>query len=266
MRPPVKTKTQAKLQTAPESSLLIGKLVHIAIPVRWSPVAQQGKGPTEMACTYDIHPHGARLVGSREVKVGDLLLVERGRNKAVCRVVWAGDPNSILRGQFTVQCVDDGKTPWDEELRQADETYHPVIEKGALSNRGASQLRRGDENRRRRPRYTVDGKADLTDGRQQLEAEVLQISECGARISTKDLLLPGADFRLLLSVFDVSVSLKAQVKHLHQNRIMGVEFQEIRRGDRALFNYMLSRLVDNIVDPGEFVKVDVVTEADAATV
>jgi hypothetical protein len=69
-----------------------------------------------------------------------------------------------------------------------------------------------------------------------------------------------------LNVFDVSVSLKAQVKHLHQNRIMGVEFQEIRRGDRALFNYMLSRLVENIVDAGEFVKVDVVTEADAATV
>jgi PilZ domain len=262
----VKTKTQTQTQATPDTGLLIGKLVHVAIPVRWSMVAQQGKGPVEMACTYDIHPRGARLVGSREVKVGDLLLLERGRNKSVCRVVWAGDPNSILRGQFTVQCIDEGKTPWDDELRQADETYHPVMEKGALSNRSASQLRRGDENRRRRPRYTVDGKADLTDGRRQLEAEVLQISECGARIATKDLLLPGADFRLLLNVFDVSVSLKAQVKHLHQNRIMGVEFQEIRRGDRALFNYMLSRLVENIADGDEFVKVDVVTEADAAAV
>lgn len=253
-------------KTAPEAGLLIGKLVHVAIPVRWSMVAQQSKGPTEVACTYDIHPRGARLVGSREVKVGDLLLVERGRNKSVCRVVWAGDPNSILRGQFTVQCVDEGKTPWDDELRQAEEQYHPVIEKGALSNRAATQLRRGDENRRRRPRFSVDGKADLSDGRQQLEAEVLQISECGARISARDLLLPGADFRLLLNVFDVSVSLKAQVKYLHQNRIMGVEFQEIRRGDRGLFNYMLGRLVANVPEVEEFIRVDVVTEADAAAV
>jgi PilZ domain len=253
-----------KTQKTPEAGLLIGKLVHVAIPVRWSMVAQQGKGPSETACTYDIHPHGARLVGSREVKVGDLLLVERGRNKAVCRVVWAGDPNSILRGQFTVQCVDEGKTPWDDELRQAEETYHPVMEKESGRQRGFTQVRRGDENRRRRPRYSVDGKADLTDGRQQLEAEVLQISECGARIAAKDLLLPGADFRLLLNVFDVSVSLKAQVKYLHQNRLMGVEFQEIRRGDRALFDYMLSRLVTTAAEEEDFIKVDVVTEADAA--
>lgn len=259
---------KTKTQTTPtaESGLLIGKLVHVAIPVRWSMVAQQGKGPVEMACTYDIHPRGARLMGSREVKVGDLLLVERGRSKSVCRVVWTGDPNSILRGQFTVQCVDDGKTPWDDELRQAEETYHPVMEKAALSSRSANPLRRGDENRRRRPRYTVDGKADLTDGRRQLEAEVLQISECGARIAAKDLLLPGADFRLLLNVFDVSVSLKAQVKHLVHNRIMGVEFQEIRRGDRALFNYVLGRLMENTSDSQEFIKVEVVTESTAATV
>ena len=54
---------------------------------------------------------------SRQVNVGDLVMVERGRNKAICQVMWAGDPASALRGQFTVQCVD-GRTPWDEELRQ----------------------------------------------------------------------------------------------------------------------------------------------------
>jgi hypothetical protein len=260
----MKASVKNNSKAAPELGLSMGKLVHVAIPLRWSLVAQQGKGPIETACTYDIHPRGARLLGSREVKVDDLLLVERGRSKAVCRVVWAGDPNSILRRQFTVQCVDEGKTPWDDELRQAEEQYHPVMDKPAAINRSGSQLRRGDENRRRRPRFAVDGKADLTDGRQQLEAEVLQISECGARIATKNLLLPGADFRLLLSVFDVSVSLKAQVKYIYQNRIMGVEFQEIRRGDRALFNYMLSRLV--APDADEFIKVDVVREPDPAAV
>ncbi|HEY6763893.1 MAG TPA: PilZ domain-containing protein [Candidatus Sulfotelmatobacter sp.] len=260
----MKNKPQTKTSDAGQSAgLAIGKLVHVAIPVRWSPVAQQGKGPVETACTYDIHPHGARLVGSREMKVGDLILLERGRNKSVCRVVWAGDPGSILKGQFTVQCVDEGKTPWDDELRQAEEQYNPVIDKGVLSSR-TSQLRRGDENRRRRPRYSVEGKADVSDGRQQLEAEVLQISECGARIATKDLLLPGTDFRLLLNVFDVSVALKAQVKYLHQNRAMGVEFQEIRRGDRGLFNYMLSRLVNTPAEVEDFMKVDVITDNGVA--
>jgi hypothetical protein len=253
-----------KVKASPEQGLLIGKLVHVAIPVRWSLVAQQGKSTVEMACTYDIHPRGARLLGSREVKVDDLIMVERGRNKAVCRVVWTGDRNSILRGQFTVQCVDEGKTPWDDELRQAEEQYHPVMAQVPAGPRSFTKARREGENRRRRPRYSVEGKADMTDGHQHLEAEVQQISECGARIAAKNLLLPGTDFRLLLNVYDVSVALKAQVKYLIEGRGMGVEFQEIRRGDRPLFNYMLSRMGTASADDEEFVHVDVVAEPSIA--
>ena len=67
------------------------------------------RGATEMACTYDIHPHGARLVSGRDLNIGDLVMVERGRYKAICQVVWAADPSSPLRGQFTVHCVDSGR-------------------------------------------------------------------------------------------------------------------------------------------------------------
>ncbi len=116
---------QSKTNQSPEEGLLTGKLIHLALPVRWSPIVQEGRGPAEMACTYDIHPHGARLLGTREVNIGDMVMVERGRNKAVCQVVWAADAASALRGQFTVQCVE-GKTPWDEELRQLEEQYQPI--------------------------------------------------------------------------------------------------------------------------------------------
>ena len=80
---------ETKLNTSPEDGLLTGKLVHLALPVRWSLVGQEGRGPAEMACTYDIHPHGARLLSARPVNIGDLVMVERGRNKAICQVVWA---------------------------------------------------------------------------------------------------------------------------------------------------------------------------------
>ena len=62
----------------------------------------------------------------------------------------------------------------------------------------------------------------------------------------------------MLSVFDISVALKAQVKYLVDNLGMGVEFQEIRRGDRPLLNYVLSRLKTQRVE--EFARVEVVTE------
>jgi hypothetical protein len=249
-----------KTNTAPEDAMLMGKLVHLAIPVRWSLVEQNRRGPMEMACTYDIHPRGARLLGSRKVKVGDLVMVERGRNKALCQVVWTGPRDSQLRGQFTVQCVEEGRTPWDEELRQMEEQYHPIIPKGleSLSN----MRRRADDNRRRRPRYFVEGTADVIDGQQRVEGEVQQLSELGARIAGKNMLRPGTDFRLLLNVFDVSVAVKAQAKYLIGNQGMGVEFHEIRRGDQPLLSYVLNKL-RALKREEEFIKVEVVREMAA---
>ena len=84
------------------------------------------RGGSEFACTYDIHPRGARLLSARDVKVGDLVTVERGRNKSVCQVIWTADPESALRGQFTVECVEGSKIPWEDELQQMKEQYLPV--------------------------------------------------------------------------------------------------------------------------------------------
>jgi PilZ domain-containing protein len=250
-----------KTNTPLENGLLMGKLVHLAIPIRWSLVSNERRGPIELGCTYDIHPRGARLAGFRTVNVGDLVVMERGRNKALCQVVWSADRNSSLRGQFAVQCIEDGKAPWDEELRQLQEDYEPVILDKLLS-RNVNSSRRGEENRRRRPRYFVEGTADVIDGLQRMRGDVQQLSEIGARIAAREPLRPGADFRLLLSVFDISVALKAQVKYLAGNAEMGVEFHQIRRGDRPLLSYVLSKLRKKGSE--EFVKVEVVREPLAA--
>jgi hypothetical protein len=196
-----------------------------------------------------------------------MVLVERGRNKAVCQVIWAADPESSLRGQFTVHCID-GRTPWDDELRQmqaqnnSEEQYQPIVldAERADQQRGAPGrgFNRPDANRRRRPRFYVDGQAEVTAGVQHVAGELQQISEYGARIAATELLRPGSDFRLMLNVFDVSVMLKAQVKYLVENLGMGVEFQEIRRGDRPLLSHVLSKLRSRRVE--EFAQVEVVTE------
>lgn len=248
----------SKTNTSSENGLLTGKLVHLAIPVRWNLVGQEGRGPAEIACTYDIHPHGARLLSARPVNIGDLVMVERGRNKAVCQVVWTADPESPLRGQFTVQCVE-GRTPWDDELRQMEEQYQPMdLDRPRNGKRGPRGFSRPDTNRRRRPRFYVEGQAEVLDGVQRVECELQQISEYGARIAATEILRPGTDFRLMLNVFDVSVALRAQVKYLVDNLGMGVEFQEIRRGDRPLLSYVLSKLRTRRVE--EFAQVEVVTE------
>jgi hypothetical protein len=245
-------------QHNPEEGLLTSKLIHLALPVRWSLVGEDGRGPVEMACTYDIHPRGARLLSSRDVSVGDLVMVERGRNKAVCQVIWSADPASPLRGQFTVQCVE-GKTPWEDEVRQMEAQFQPLILDGHLSRNGRNGS--GQPNRRRSPRFHAEGQAEVVDGVQRVAGEIDQISEFGARIHAVESLRPGTDFRLMINMFDVSLALKAQVRYLVSTFGMGVEFQEIRRGDRPLLSYILSRLKTRRVE--EFARVEVVREAMA---
>jgi hypothetical protein len=250
------------LKLTPEAGVLTSKLVHLALPVRWTLMGQEGRSAPEMACTYDIHPHGARLVSSRDLNIGDLVMVERGRNKAVCQVVWSADPSSPLRGQFTVQCVE-GRTPWDEELRQIEEQYQPIILDGTTRSTSSRVSGQPAANRRRRPRFYVEGQAEVNDGVLRVAGEVQQISECGARLGAMEPLRPGVDFRLTLNVLDVSLALKAQVKYLVDNLGMGVEFQQIRRGDRPLLSYVLSKLKSKRVE--DFAPVQVVREPLAAT-
>lgn len=247
-----------KIHTA-EEGLLTRKVVHLALPVRWSLAGQEGRS-AETACTYDIHPHGARLVGSRPVNVGDLILVERGRHKAMCQVIWSADPASPLRGQFSVQCVE-GRTPWEDELRQIEERYQPLIVDRLRANK-FSAFSRADANRRRRPRFYVEGEAEVMDGALRVAGEVQQISEYGARLAAMEPLRPGTDFRLMLNVFDVSLALKAQVKYLIDSFGMGVEFHQIRLGDRPLLEYVLSKVRSKRVE--EFARVEVVNEVAAA--
>jgi PilZ domain len=233
------------------------KTAHLALPLRWSLVGQANRATAQSACTYDIDSKGARLVSSRAPNLGDLLLLERGRNKAICQVTWVADPTSDLRGQFAVRCVD-GRAPWEEELRQAEEQYQP-LESEFLNRRHFGRLVNAEQtNRRRRPRFHVEGQAEVIEGVQHASGIVDQISELGARISAGEVLDPGTDFRLTLNLFDVTLALKAQVKNLVNNAGMGVEFQQIRRGDRPLLGYVLSRLRRRPAE--DFVEVEVVSD------
>jgi hypothetical protein len=248
----------------PYEGTQVEKLIHLALPVRLTHMQNGGRSALELACTYDIHPRGARLLSSHNVKVGDLLTVERGRHKSVCQVVWTADPRSALRGQFTVECVEGSRIPWEEELRQMREQYLPVIPAGPNRRPAMNAFGRGDQNRRRRPRFEVKGAADLKEigGRSRVEGRLEQLSEYGCLVSAGDLLTPGTGLRLVLNLCDVSVALRGHVRYTTEKRAMGVEFQEIRQGDRPLLDYVLSRLRKPLRE--DFADLEVITEHMAA--
>jgi hypothetical protein len=243
-----------------EDGLLSSKMVHLALPVRWSLIGPQGRGPVEIACTYDVHLQGARLLGGHGLHPGDRVMMERGRSKAICQVTWVADPDSSLRGQFSVRCLE-GKVPWDEEVRQMEEQFHPASFDG-LNRPTVGKFGISETNRRRRPRFCVHGQAEVIGSVQRVGGAVQEISECGARIKAAEILRPGAVFRLTLNILDVNLSVKAEMKYMVDNLGIGVEFQEIRRGDRPLLNYVLAQLRANRVE--DFVEVEVVPEPLAA--
>jgi hypothetical protein len=219
-------------------------------------------GALEMACTYDIHPRGARLLTTRELKVGDLIAVERGRSKAICRVAWTADPKSTLRGQVTVEYVE-GRIPWEEELRQMEERYLPLLLPGTKPA-VAQPTRRGEQNRRLLPRFQVEGAAELAQLNEGIpfEGKLEDISQRGCLISVGSRLVAGTGLRVVLNTHDVTVALKGDVKYAAQKGKLGVEFREIRQGDRPLFDYVLSQVGQRVVE--DFADLEVVTEAGTA--
>jgi PilZ domain len=217
------------------------------------------RGAQEFACTYDIHPRGARLLSALEVKVGEFVTVERGRLKSVCEVVWTGDPNSALRGQFTVACVEGSRAPWEDELRQAEERYVPFSSDRANA-RLTPTFDKSGQNRRRAPRFAADGDAEVVEigGQARMEGRLKQISERGCLITAGSLITPGSGLDLVLNICDVTVAVRGNVRYAGEER-MGVEFQEIRQGDRPLLNYVLQRLKKSPAD--EFANLEIVTDS-----
>ena len=227
------------------------KRIHVAIPIRITCFNQHAQPRLEMACTYDISAHGARITGLRsEVKEGEILVVERGRNKAYCRVAWIGAPDSPLQGQVGIQSVESGRSLWEAELRDMREVYDPIAREGILyrmNSAGGSH----NGNRRRQPRFRVQGLVDLVQSTPEttyLAATLKDVSECGCLVGVKALLPPGTSLKLVLKIERFDLGFKGEVRHAAEGLGLGIEFREVRKGDRAVLLHVLRKLAENEKD------------------
>ncbi len=221
------------------------KRIHAALPIRVTYWDSENKPALEIACTYDISERGARVTGLCCVKAtGEIIAIERGRNKAFCRVVWIGEPNSELRGQIGIQCVEEDRTLWEAELRDMEEAYEPILLDGGLKRAGTYT---SHERRRRRERFALEGIAELIKlGPNSTRATAIlkNMSEIGCLVSTKQILLPGTELKLALSLGAYELALKGQVRHGDQHAGLGIEFREIRKGERQILQFLLRKLAE----------------------
>ena len=99
-------------------------------------------------------------------------------------------------------------------------------------------------NRRRIGRFPIEGIAELlkSGGHGRKRATLKNLSELGCLVTTKQVLLPGTDLKLVLNIANYALSVKGQVKHSALDLGIGIEFSEIRKGDRQTLKYLLRKL------------------------
>jgi hypothetical protein len=221
----------------------VSKRIHVALPIRVTYWGNHKKPGLEISCTYDISENGARIGNLSCVKEpGEIIAIGRGRAKAFCRVVWIGEANSELRGQIGIQCVETDRTLWEAELREMEESYDPIV--CDIQPLQRTLLRGYNNNRRRYERFDVSGLAELirTGPKSGSRKTMLKnLSKLGCFV-TQHIALPGADLKLLLNVDSYDLSLKGQVRHVDPAEGMGIEFREIRKGDRQILRFLLRKL------------------------
>ncbi len=217
--------------------------MHVAMPIRVTYWDGANKPSLAMACTYDISPHGARVTGLQCVpEAGEIIAVERGKNKVFCRITWVGEPNSELGGQLGIECIESGRVMWEAELLDLEELYDPILEDNILRRNFVGAAR---DRRRRRERYNVAGQAELTEDSSLLgEAGLRNLSELGCLVTASQALLPGTDLKLALNVDNYDLSIKGQVRHVDPALGLGIEFAEIRKGDRQILKFLLRKLAE----------------------
>ena len=101
------------------------------------------------------------------------------------------------------------------------------------------------QERRRCPRLECNGLAELQKASMSadsVEAVLKNLSERGCLVQSKTLFPSGSTMRVAIRVSSYELMLKGEVRHAHIERGIGIQFSEIRRGDRPLMQYLLKVL------------------------
>jgi hypothetical protein len=239
-----KTKSAEKNDPPTHSPERYDKRVQLAIPLRVVTWDAQKRPQLDMVCTLDVSLRGARLYGVRPtMKVGEVVTVERGRNKFFCRVVWIGEPNTEQKGQIGIQAVDAGKSLWEKEMRDVADQFSPIQAEEARPTAG--------ERKRKFQRLQADAQArvlpqspGMPDG-ELSQGRIKNISETGCLLTSAANLEIGACVQIVVDLPNSDVAVRGKVRHIGPDGL-GIQFSEIRKSDRQLLRYWLRTIGSSV--------------------
>ncbi|GAC1431348.1 MAG: hypothetical protein NVS1B11_12230 [Terriglobales bacterium] len=216
--------------------------VSVVLPLRITYWDDENRPRADTACTYDISLRGACITGLHsEQRTGEIIAIERGKSKAFCRVVWVGKRNSSREGQVGIECVEAERLLWETELRDLQGIYDAIVNEGQSRFVGDVD----DRKRRRAPRIHIDGEAELWNPhRPVIEAtgKLKDLSEMGCLIDASRKLDYDKEVKLLLRIANRELLFKGRIRHGADGKGLGVQFNEVRKGDRKILQYLLRKI------------------------
>jgi hypothetical protein len=133
--------------------------------------------------------------------------------------------------------VEAEKILWTAELRDMEQMYEVIRLEGRSGSLGSG-------NRRRHHRFHFSGAVELLQKNSapvHLTGSLKDVSEVGCLVATKSLVLPGTDLKLVLKVANYELAFTGQVRHAAFDVGLGIEFREVRKGDRAILQQLLRK-------------------------
>jgi hypothetical protein len=227
--------------------------IAVKLPVRVWGMDANGKPFSQSTTTLDVTRNGARL-GSLQcpLQQGDIIGIQHGNEKARFRVAWFGKPGTGRQGQIGVVCAEPDKYIWGAPLSRLKADAHP----GEPVSLGPSFVGplppppiqapakpKADE-RREATRYVCTGGAEFrnVEGGFKNWGTVSDVSDNGCYVETIFPLPAKTQLDVLISIRNIDIRGRAQVRSSHPSVGMGIEFVQLSPEDRQRLDALLSAL------------------------
>lgn len=208
-----------------------------------------GKSFMQHARTVDATRRGLRLIGIDCVRLGDVVGIQYGEQKARYKVIWIGRENTPKSGQIGLHRL---------EIERAAIRFQPLVQADDSPSSGAMTRGFGFEgvrkspsarrdmpaSRRKHPRYLCAGEVEIRQPEigTAISGNLNDISLTGCYVETTTPLAIGSMLTFHIQSFDLAISGRAVVKTSHHGGGMGLAFLHLSADDQNQLEFLLASL------------------------
>jgi hypothetical protein len=212
-----------------------------------------GKPFFQTARTAEVSAKGARLEGITCLKVGEVIGVQHGNQKARFRVVWIGEQGTPEQGQIGIACLDADRCIWTEALQRI-ETKKEEFGQGpeivsaepapATMPPPATTGANSRTERRRYPRYQCSGAVQMRKEGTDLPVWVrlADIGLGGCYVETLSPVPLQTTVELIIEAEGLQIRGRGKVRTLHPSVGNGIAFTQMIAEDWQRLHQLIARL------------------------